>query len=53
MSRPVRIVDYDPRWSVLFEKERRQIEEVIGHNVVRIEHIGSTARARDVCACKR
>lgn len=43
MSRPVRIVDYDPRWSVLFEKERRQIEEVIEHNVVRIEHIGSTA----------
>ena len=43
MSRSVRIVDYDPRWSVLFEKERRQIEEVIEHNVVRIEHIGSTA----------
>lgn len=43
MSRSVRIVDYDPRWSMLFEKERRQIEEVIGHNVVRIEHIGSTA----------
>jgi GrpB-like predicted nucleotidyltransferase (UPF0157 family) len=43
MSRPVRIVDYNPQWPVLFEKERRQIEEVIGHIVVRIEHIGSTA----------
>ena len=43
MSRPVRIVDYDPHWPMLYEEEKRRILEVIGHIVVRIEHIGSTA----------
>lgn len=42
MGRPVRIVDYDPRWQKLYEEEKRRILDVIGHLVVRIEHIGST-----------
>jgi len=43
MSKPVEIADYDPEWAALFEKEKRRILKVIGNNVVRIEHIGSTA----------
>jgi len=43
MSRPVEIIDYDPQWPLLYEKEKRLILDVIGHIVVRIEHIGSTA----------
>jgi len=43
MSRPVVIVDYDPRWPRLYEEERRRILEVVGDIIVRIEHIGSTA----------
>lgn len=43
MSRPVRIVDYDPKWPILYEEERRRILKVVGDLIVRIEHIGSTA----------
>jgi len=43
MSHPVIIVDYDPRWPVLFEEERRRILGAIGHKVLALEHIGSTA----------
>jgi GrpB-like predicted nucleotidyltransferase (UPF0157 family) len=37
------IVDYDPGWPVLYEKERKQILEIIGDRILGIEHIGSTA----------
>lgn len=43
MKRPVRIVGYDPKWPKLFENEKRLILNVIGHLVVGIEHVGSTA----------
>jgi GrpB-like predicted nucleotidyltransferase (UPF0157 family) len=43
MPHPVIIVDYDPQWPVLYEEERRRILEVVGHKVLAIEHIGSTA----------
>ena len=43
MSRPVKIIDYDSHWPLLYEKEKRLILDVIGHIVMRIEHIGSTA----------
>ncbi|MCK4478120.1 GrpB family protein [Candidatus Bathyarchaeota archaeon] len=43
MSRRVKIIDYDPQWPLLYEKERCLILDAIGHIVVRIEHIGSTA----------
>ena len=42
-KREVRIVDYDPQWAMFYEKERDQILGVIGHLVIAIEHIGSTA----------
>ncbi|MEM2905857.1 MAG: GrpB family protein [Candidatus Bathyarchaeia archaeon] len=43
MSRLVVIVDYDPRWPSLYEEEKRRILSVIGHKVLALEHIGSTA----------
>lgn len=46
MPRPVRIVDYDPRWPILYEEEKRYILERVGNKVVAIEHIGSTAVPR-------
>ena len=43
MANPVIIVDYSPRWPILYEEEKIKILGVIGHKVVEIEHIGSTA----------
>lgn len=43
MSSAVMIVDYDPQWPILYEEEKARILGVIGHKVVAIEHIGSTA----------
>lgn len=43
MSRPVNVVDYDPKWPNLYEDEKRRILEVLGDVILRIEHIGSTA----------
>jgi GrpB-like predicted nucleotidyltransferase (UPF0157 family) len=40
---PVVIVDYDPQWPILYEEEKGRILGVIGHAVVAIEHVGSTA----------
>lgn len=36
-------MDYDPRWPAIYEEEKRCILNVIGHKVLGIEHIGSTA----------
>jgi GrpB-like predicted nucleotidyltransferase (UPF0157 family) len=43
MKRPVKVEEYDPEWSVLFENERQRILNALGSHIVRIEHIGSTA----------
>ena len=38
------IVDYDPKWTILFEQEAQRIREVLqGNLITRIEHFGSTA----------
>ena len=42
-SDPVAIVDYDPRWPLLYKEERARIFKVIGQKVPAMEHIGSTA----------
>src|SRR5476649_608250 len=40
----VEIVDYDPRWSLLFDEEARRLREVLDPSlVVGLEHFGSTA----------
>jgi len=43
VSHPVIIVDYDPQWPILYEEERGRIIGIIGHKILAIEHIGSTA----------
>lgn len=37
------IVDYDPRWPDLFEREAGRIRAVLGPQALRIEHTGSTS----------
>ena len=39
----VRLVSYQPVWSILFEREAAMLREAAGNNVGRIEHIGSTS----------
>lgn len=43
MPSPVIIVEYDPQWPILYEEEKRRILEAVGHKVLAIDHIGSTA----------
>lgn len=40
---PVVIVNYDPRWPLLFDQARAEILRATGPWVVAVEHIGSTA----------
>ena len=39
----IQVVDYDPGWPGLFEREVERIREVLGERVVRLEHVGSTS----------
>lgn len=39
----IRIVDYDPRWPVVFQREAVEIRATLGEIAVRIDHVGSTA----------
>ncbi len=43
MNRAVEIAEYDPKWPRLSRAEKKLILGAVGHIVVRIEHIGSTA----------
>jgi GrpB-like predicted nucleotidyltransferase (UPF0157 family) len=43
MTDLVTIADYDPQWPILFESEKAAILSLIGHVVVAVEHVGSTA----------
>jgi GrpB-like predicted nucleotidyltransferase (UPF0157 family) len=41
---PIRVVAYDPRWPIRFERERALLEQAIGSWVVGgVHHVGSTA----------
>ena len=37
------IKNYDPKWPAIYESERHEFMEAIGHYVADIQHIGSTA----------
>ncbi len=43
LARSVTIVDYDPMWPTLYEKEKIKIIEALGNKALAIEHIGSTS----------
>ena len=40
---PITLVDYDPAWPALFEREDRRIRAALGDRVLRLEHTGSTS----------
>ncbi len=41
---PIKLSEPDPRWPSLFTAEKKIIEQALGNgNIIRIEHIGSTA----------
>jgi len=39
----IEVVDYDPEWPRLFEREADRIRAVLGKRAVRLEHVGSTS----------
>lgn len=40
---PIELVDRNPDWGRIYEREKLKIEEKIGDRIIRIEHVGSTA----------
>jgi GrpB-like predicted nucleotidyltransferase (UPF0157 family) len=43
LSSRILLVDYDPRWPELFEREADRIRSVLGSRALRMEHTGSTS----------
>jgi len=43
LSSRILLVDYDPQWPQLFEREAERIRGALGFRVLRIEHVGSTS----------
>jgi GrpB-like predicted nucleotidyltransferase (UPF0157 family) len=43
VSGPVIIVNYDPRWSLVYEEKKLCILGVAGSRILDVAHIGSTA----------
>ncbi|MEU7783759.1 GrpB family protein [Amycolatopsis sp. NPDC049159] len=43
LNSTVTLVDYDPRWPALFEREAARIRGVLGERVLVLEHVGSTS----------
>jgi GrpB-like predicted nucleotidyltransferase (UPF0157 family) len=39
----IEVVDYDPEWPRLFEREADRIRAVLGKRAVQLEHVGSTS----------
>jgi len=40
---PVEIFEYDPDWSVQFERVRRAVSSALGNVALAVEHVGSTS----------
>lgn len=40
---PIELLEYDPAWPRLFEREAERIAGALGERALRIEHVGSTA----------
>jgi GrpB-like predicted nucleotidyltransferase (UPF0157 family) len=40
---PIQIVDYDPEWPRLYEREAARVNSVLGDRVLLLEHVGSTS----------
>jgi len=40
---PIQIVDYDPEWPRLYEREAERVQSALGDRVLLLEHVGSTS----------
>ena len=43
LAGPIQIVDYDPEWPRLFEREVERIQAALSDRVLMLEHVGSTS----------
>jgi GrpB-like predicted nucleotidyltransferase (UPF0157 family) len=43
LNRPILVVDYNPRWLVLFKQEKERLIAALGRGLTLVEHIGSAA----------
>jgi GrpB-like predicted nucleotidyltransferase (UPF0157 family) len=43
LNGPIQLVPYSSEWPLLFEREATRIRSLLGNEVVRIEHVGSTS----------
>jgi GrpB-like predicted nucleotidyltransferase (UPF0157 family) len=43
LTTPIELRDYDPDWPRLFDREAARIRSILGDQVVRLEHVGSTS----------
>ena len=43
LTERIALVDYDPAWPRLFEREAARIRAILGSQVLRLEHTGSTS----------
>ena len=39
----VRLLEHDPKWPYLFEREARRVRDALGDRVLLLEHVGSTS----------
>src|SRR5262249_48380495 len=39
----INLVEYDPSWPLLFERESRRIRKTLGPAALKVEHVGSTS----------
>ncbi|EGK09629.1 hypothetical protein HMPREF9374_2912 [Desmospora sp. 8437] len=40
---PITLVEYDPRWPELFDREADRVRSILGNKALRVEHVGSTS----------
>ena len=43
LNQPVLLVDYDPEWPKLFEREAARLRGALGDHALSLEHVGSTS----------
>ena len=43
LAEPIRLVEYDPEWPALYDREEARIRSILGDRIIRVEHTGSTS----------
>lgn len=46
---PITLLEYDPRWPKLFDREANRIRSVLSNRALQVEHVGSTS-VPELCA---